>query len=122
MHKDIRDIQNECIDAIYIDQGRLFIRTNLGNSELMLRQYIPFWDMNHNEHHAIVVQAVVFAHRRQGYMTELYKRLVNIVNKKPDLDAIIIESVVTPEMHAWCKKNNFIPMKYAMGQYYKIIK
>lgn len=88
----------------------------------MLRQYIPFWDMNHSEHHAIVVQAVVFAHRRQGYMTELHKRLVNIVNKKPDLDAIIIESVVTPEMHAWCKKNNFIPMKYAMGQYYKIIK
>lgn len=116
---------------VQINQGRLFAAyeakdiehcTDVDYNDLMIRARAMIADNDRNNRAAIVVARVMFIHRRVGLMTELYKKLINHVNQMQDLDTIVIESVLTPEMHMWCKKHGFILSKFYYNTYYKIIK
>ena len=56
----------------------------------------------------LVVANIQFAHRRSGNMTKLFEVLKHI-KRAYHLDKIVIESVQTDEMSAWCKKNHLTP-------------
>ena len=56
--------------------------------------------------HRLVVASVQFIHRRSGYMTELFSILKQI-RRAYSTGPIVIESVLSTEMEAWCKKNGF---------------
>lgn len=114
------------IGEVYIDKGRLFIQSfdhdgNLVN-ELMIRSLYKGLDNEGKMLNSVVVARVQFLNRRKGMMTKLYELLEKHVNDMKDLDSIRIESVVTPEMEAWCIKNGFTNSKYNAGNYYKILK
>lgn len=110
----------------YIQQGRLFVRAyqpdDMITGELMLRAYTDLLDNNKIHRKAVTVARVCFQNRRKGLMTELYKKLVRHVNQMDDLDTIVIEQVLQPEMKQWCLDNNFEHSVFYPGSYYKIIK
>ncbi|MBQ7077965.1 MAG: hypothetical protein IJM91_07520 [Lachnospiraceae bacterium] len=56
----------------------------------------------------LIVARIEFAHKRSGNMTKLFKILKHI-KQSYHLNSIVIESVQTDEMRAWCKKNNLTP-------------
>lgn len=114
------------IGEVYVDNGRLFIESldhdgNLVN-ELMLRSYQLTVDNSGDIKHCITVARVSFLNRRKGMMTKLYELLTEHVKECNDLDAILIESVVTPEMKYWCLKNGFTAQESSIGNYYKTVK
>jgi hypothetical protein len=84
----------------YINKSRLFIKgyEKESSCELMLR-----FSSYENR---LVVARVEFIHKRQGKMTELY-RILKMIQKKYKAGKIVIESVGTEEMEAWCKKKKF---------------
>ena len=59
----------------------------------------------------LVVSRVLFRRRRQGTLTTLLPKLTEIC-KAHQLNQIVIQSVLTPEMAKWCIKNGFSPHKY----------
>ncbi len=84
------------INDCYSQRSRLFFRSD--DSELMLRYGSS----------ELVVARIEFVHKRAGNMTRLFEVLKHI-KQIYNLDKIVIESVQSNEMKAWCKKNNFIP-------------
>ncbi len=70
--------------------------------ELMLRY--------RNVRNRLVVACVQFINCRQGKMQELY-RILQVMQKKYNIDEIMIESVMTDEMKNWCIKNGFEKVK-----------
>lgn len=91
---------NDNIIDIHMIRNRLFIsgysESLEEESEIMLR--IGY------KKRGLMLASVQFAHRRQGYMTKLYQILQRIANRY-GYERIIIESVFSPEMKSWCKKN-----------------
>lgn len=110
----------------YMDRGRLFMQQDsldgMETNEIMLRQFVPFLGNDSKKHNSVVVARIMFIHRRQGLMTELYKQLESHVKSTSDLDTIVIESVLTESMQKWCLKHKFIESKYYPGTYYKVLK
>lgn len=90
----------------YVHHNRLFIKgcTNGKENELMLRY-------NYGVDNNLVVARIGFIHQRKGKMTELY-RILKKLQRKYHTGPIIIESVQTEEMEAWCLKNSFVEMEY----------
>lgn len=88
----------------HVQGHRLFIRgyTRGKANELMLRY-------NYGCEKMLVVARIEFIHKRKGKMTELY-RILKRVQRKYHTGPIVIESVQTEEMKAWCLKNNFKEM------------
>lgn len=89
----------------YVNHERLFIKgySKGKQNELMLR-------FNYTSENNLVVARVEFIHQRKGKMTELY-RILKRIQHKYHTGSIIIESVQTAEMKAWCTKNNFVEME-----------
>ena len=56
----------------------------------------------------MVVARIEFAHKRAGNMTKLFEVLKHI-KRSYHLDKVVIESVHTAEMRAWCQKHGFTP-------------
>lgn len=77
----------------------------------------------------VTVSRVAFLHRRQGTMTKVLSFLEDFC-KQNQIQRILIQSVETPEMAAFCVKNGFTPNPYAsfladgcvLGDYIKNIK
>lgn len=77
----------------------------------------------------VTVSRVAFLHRRQGTMTKELSFLEDFC-KQNQIQRILIQSVETPEMAAFCIKNEFVPNPYAsflaggciLGDYIKNIK
>ena len=81
--------------------GTLTIETKCqGKSGLLYMRYNTIPD------HRLVVANIRFIHKRQGYMTELFSILKEI-RRTYHTGPIVIESVLSDEMEAWCKKNGF---------------
>ena len=56
----------------------------------------------------LTVSRVAFIHKRRGTMTSLLSLLEDFCIRN-QVKQILIQSVETPEMAAWCMKNGFIP-------------
>ena len=56
--------------------------------------------------HRLIVSNIEFIHKRQGNMTQLFSILKQI-RRSYTTGPIVIESVLSAEMEAWCKKNGF---------------
>lgn len=61
----------------------------------------------------IIVSRVNFKVKRKGIMTYCYKLLKKFA-KANNFKRVIIQSVLTSEMSAWCIKNKFKPNEYCM--------
>ena len=66
--------------------------------------------------HRLIVSNIEFIHKRQGYMTELFAILKEI-RRSYHTGPIVIESVLSDEMEAWCKKNGFVIDPRNKGNY-----
>lgn len=56
-----------------------------------------------------IISRVCFANRRAGCMSDIYAEICKYIELGYiNSDTIVIQSVLTPEMHAWCKKHGFI--------------
>ena len=60
----------------------------------------------------LTVSRVCFEHRRTGTMTEIFAFLKEFCEKN-QIQLLSIQSVETPEMAAWCKKQHIDPNPYA---------
>lgn len=90
---------NLSIDSCYRGKaGQLYLRYNAGLD------------------HRLVVASVQLIHRRSGYMTELLSVLKQI-RRAYRTGPIVIESVLSDEMKAWCLKNGFVVDPKAPGNY-----
>lgn len=87
--------------------------SSTGTSNLSIKTYYRgragtlYLRYNYALEHRLVVATVEFIHRRQGNMTELFSILKQI-RRAYSTGPIVIESVVSDEMEAWCKKNGFV--------------
>ena len=91
--------------------SRLFISGGYKGKtcSLMLR-------INPGEEYGLVIASVQFVHQRKGYFTRLVEILEDI-RKANSLGAIMIESVVSPAMKNWVKKNKWIEIVKRSGNY-----
>ncbi len=91
---------NYHISKCYSDGRSLFVEGYYRKhpSELMLRYGKS----------KLVVARIKFAHQRAGNMTRLFEVLKHI-KRSYHLEKIVIESVLTDEMRAWCQKHKFTP-------------
>lgn len=99
------------LEKCYVDRERLFIdgESNEESNELMLRY-------NYGANNSLVVARVGFIHKREGKMTELY-RILMLIQQKYHTGPIVIESVLTEEMHSWCEKNDFYKDEIREGNF-----
>lgn len=68
----------------------------------------------------ITVSRVCFTRRRKGTMTKVFDFLMDFCRNK-QIEKIVVQSVETPEMAAWCLKNGLIPdiaSSFFMENYY----
>ena len=56
----------------------------------------------------LTVSRVIFRNKRKGTMTELLKMLEAFCVRN-QVKEILVQSVETPEMAVWCRKNGFVP-------------
>ena len=56
----------------------------------------------------LIISRIAVSHKRQGVATEILNLLVKLCRKK-GVHQIIMQSVLTPECAAFCKKNGFQP-------------
>lgn len=56
----------------------------------------------------LTISRVCVSHKHQGIMTAMLKELIQICKEK-DIHKIVMQSVLTPECAAFCKKNGFVP-------------
>ena len=97
--QDILEKQDEC--TFHIDHGlrEIWFKGDNGESELRLLTLSTL---------LLTVSRVQFSHKRKGTMTKVFSILKDFCERN-GVQQILVQSVQTPEMEAWCSKNKLTP-------------
>lgn len=99
---DVIESADNCVLSTLVNFRELWLESEQG-TELRLLALQDF---------SLTISRVNFINRRQGTMTKVFQILKQFCEER-QIGRLVVQSVLTPEMAAWCEKNGFEPDKYA---------